>query len=145
MKINEINQPKQIDESLAGAMFGDVPMAALKGLFTGKGTKLQLAQDIFLKDFYDDAYTSIDNAIKGQLVNPDLKGPLTGSKQVDPAKVSPTAGAVAANKAQQQTIQDINNYVKRISLEINKTTDVSQKAALIKELVNAMADRKDSR
>lgn len=144
MKINEFSQPKQIDESVAGALFGDTPMAALKGLFTGKGTKQQMIQDIFLKDFYDDAYTSLDNAIKGQLVNADLKGPLTGSKQVDPAKVSPTAGAVAANNAQKQTIQDINNYVKSISLEINKTTDVNQKASLIKELVNAMADRKGS-
>jgi hypothetical protein len=70
MKINEINQPKQIDESLAGALFGEVPMAALKGLFTGKGGKHQLAQDIFLRDFYQDALTSLDNGIKSGYVDP---------------------------------------------------------------------------
>lgn len=70
MKINEINQPKQIDESLAGALFGEVPMAALKGLFTGKGGKHQLAQDIFLRDFYQDALTSLGNGIKSGYVDP---------------------------------------------------------------------------
>ena len=69
MKINEINQSKQLDESLAGKMFGDVPMAAIKGLFTGKGTKHQLAQDIFIRDFYQDAITSLDNGIKSGYVD----------------------------------------------------------------------------
>lgn len=71
MKINEFNKPKQTNESLAGAMFGEVPMAALKGLFTGKGGKHQLAQDIFLKDFYQDALTSLDNGIKSGYVDPN--------------------------------------------------------------------------
>jgi len=151
MKINEFSQPKQIDESVAGALFGDTPMAALKGLFTGKGTKQQMIQDIFLKDFYDDAYTSLDNAIKGQLVNTDLKDPLTGSTQVNPADIDPTddpapatsktAGAVAGQKAQQQTTQTINNYVKGAAQAINQTTDKHQKIAFIKELVNSMAAR----
>jgi hypothetical protein len=73
MKITELNKPKQIDEmsSLAGALFGEVPMAALKGLFTGKGGKHQLAQDIFLRDFYQDALTSLDNGIKSGYVDPN--------------------------------------------------------------------------
>lgn len=69
MKINEFNQPKKIDESLAGAMFGEVPMAALKGLISGKGGKHQLAQDIFLRDFYQDAITSLDNGIRSGYVD----------------------------------------------------------------------------
>jgi hypothetical protein len=88
MKINEINQPKQIDESLAGAMFGDVPMSALKGLLTGKGGKHQLAQDIFLRDFYQDAITSLDNGIKSGYVDPNKE---YASQKLDPEPKKPDA------------------------------------------------------
>lgn len=52
-----------------------------------------------------------------------------------------TAGAVAAKKSQQQTTQNINNYVKNAAAAINQATDKNQKIAITKELVNAMADR----
>lgn len=169
MKISEfkkleeqIKQEKQkLDELSLSSFIGDVGSALVKSGFTGKGFKQQMIQDMFLKDFYDDAITSLDNAIKGQLVNKDIKGSLTGSQQVDPNDVGSgeedtttgsattaktaapgaTAGAVAAQKAQQQTSQNINNYVKQAAQEINKTPDKNQKIAIAKELVNAMADR----
>lgn len=171
MKLSELQKleeqarqkKQQLDELSLSSLIGDVGSAAVKSGFTGKGFNQQMIQDMFLKDFYDDAHTSLDNAIKGQLVNKDIKGSLTGTQQVDPNSVgsdeedpaanpagndatktaapSTTAGAVAAQKAQQQTSQNINNYVKQAAQEINKTTDKNQKIALAKELVNAMADR----
>lgn len=107
MKINELNKPNQIDESLAGAMFGDVPMAALKGLFTGKGTKHQLAQDIFLKDFYQDALTSLDNGIKSGYVDPSKAyaeqnaPPPPAAPDQDPAAAVPTTSPTQVPPAQQ--------------------------------------------
>jgi hypothetical protein len=155
-KIEEQRQQdkQQLDELSLSSFIGDVGSAAVKSMFSGKGFKQQMLQDIFLKDFYDDAYTSLDNALKGGLVSTDIKGSLTGSKQVDPTDIDPTgdaapatsktAGAVAGQKAQQQTTQTINNYVKGAAQAINQTTDKNQKIALIKELVNSMADRQGS-
>lgn len=148
---------QQLDELSLSSLIGDVGSAAVKSGFTGKGFKQQMIQDMFLKDFYDDAITSLDNAVKGQLVNKDIKGSLTGTQQVDPNDVgqdqnqtnvapaaSKTAGAVAAQKSQQQTTQNINNYVKQAAQTINQTSDKNQKIAITKELVNAMADRQGS-
>jgi hypothetical protein len=104
MKINEFNNPKKIDESLAGAMFGDVPMSALKGMLSGKGGKHQLAQDIFLRDFYQDAITSLDNGIKSGYVDPKKPYGTTSTTQLNtqpntqfgnatPQNVGPATGA----------------------------------------------------
>lgn len=147
MKISEFKkiEEQRLDELSLSSFIGDFGSAAVKSAFSGKGLKQQMIQDMFLKDFYDDAYTSLDNAIKGRVVNKDIKGTLTGTQQVDPAKVDPapskTAPAVAANKAQQQTTQNINNYVKQAAQQINQTSDKNQKIAITKELVNSMADR----
>jgi hypothetical protein len=114
MKINEINQPKQIDESLAGAMFGDVPMAALKGLFTGKGTKHQLTQDIFLKDFYQDALTSLDNGVSSGYVDPNkaYAAPNAPPPKEDPVPPSANAAVPTTSPTQvppaQQTGQKMS-------------------------------------
>jgi hypothetical protein len=184
-KIEEQRQQnkQQLDELSLSSFIGDFGSAAVKSMFSGKGLKHQMIQDIFLKDFYDDAYTSLDNAIKGQLVNPETKGTLSptaveqnpadvkpeqgqpGAKPTPTASTTPgapttptaptttgapaaktssTAGAVAANKSQQQTTQNINNYVKQTAQAINQATDKNQKIALTKELVNSMADRQGS-
>lgn len=115
MKINELNQPKQIDESLAGALFGEVPVAALKGLFTGKGTKHQLTQDIFLNDFYQDALTSLDNGIKSGYVDPNKPYNPQPQPQPKPEKepnLSPSAAVPTSSPTQvppaQQTGQKMN-------------------------------------
>lgn len=172
MKISEFNKPsqplqesEQLDELALSSFVGDFGAAAIKSLFTGKGLKHQMIQDMFLKDFYEDGITSLENAIKGGLVDPKIRGTDLGSGAadsgsteagVDPAAVEPaagepgaapaagaakTAGGAAAYQAQQQTSQNINNYVKQAAQAINSTTDKNQKIALTKELVNAMADR----
>jgi hypothetical protein len=138
MKISELNQPKQIDEGIGSALIGDRAAAAVRGFFSGKGTKHTMYQQAFLKDFYQDAITSLDNGIRGGFVNKDL------ASEVTPAgsNAKPGAAAAEANKAQQQTNQTLNNYIKQAAQTINSTTDKNQKIALTNELVNAMADRK---
>lgn len=169
MKISEFNKPnqslqesEQLDELALSSFVGDFGAAAIKSLFTGKGIKHQMIQDMFLKDFYEDGITSLENAIKGGLVDPNIKntdlskgvGASGGATSTEnPSAVSPAPGepggaasttgatGAAAYKAQQQTSQNINNYVKQAAQAINSTTDKNQKIALTKELVNAMADR----
>lgn len=162
MKISEINQPKQIDEGIGSALLGDRAAAAVRGFFSGKGTKETQYQQAFLKDFYQDAITSIDNGIRGGFINPSLPSTAGdgggdagdddgGGTVVDPSATpapgatptKPGAAAATATKAQQQTNQTLNNYIKQAAQTINSTTDKNQKIALTKELVNAMADRKD--
>lgn len=165
MKINEINQPSTVNEGvgdaiggLSRALVGDYATSAIKGMFTGKGTAAQLKQDMFFKDFYNDAVTSLQNGIKSGIVDASLTGSPSASpveEPVDPNTIkpepgepgsapSPTANAVAAKKAQQQTTQTINNYVAGAAKAINSTADKKQKIALTKELVNSMADRQGS-
>lgn len=175
MKINDLNK---IEEGLGSSLFGEVPVAALKGFFSGKGTKAQLTQDIFIKDFVGDAIASLDNGVQAGIIDPkspdqatlgpepakpetqndgatDDTATTNTPNQVNPAAVKPapgqpgaapaqsgTAAAVAAKKSQQQTTQNINNYVKQAAGAINQATDKNQKIALTKELVNSMADRK---
>jgi hypothetical protein len=186
MKISEFKkiEEQRLAEISLSSFIGDVGSAAVKSGFTGKGFKQQMIQDMFLKDFYDDAYTSLDNAVKGRLVDPKARGTLaptaveknpadvkpepgepgakptptaptasvtpavSGTPSAAPttpgapaAKTSATAPAVAANKSQQQTTQNINNYVKQAAQAINQATDKNQKITLTKELVNSMADR----
>jgi hypothetical protein len=185
MKISEFKkiEEQRLAELSLSSFIGDVGSAAVKSGFTGKGFKQQMIQDMFLKDFYDDAFTSLDNAVKGRLVDPKARGtlaptaveknpadvkpepgqpgapatpttpttpatsgaPATPTSPTTPgapaAKSSATAPAVAANKSQQQTTQNINNYVKQAAQAINQATDKNQKIALTKELVNSMADR----
>lgn len=180
MKISEFKkiEEQRLAEISLSSFIGDVGSAAVKSGFTGKGFKQQMIQDMFLKDFYDDAFTSLDNAVKGRLVDPKARGTLSptaveknpadvkpepgepgakpapaapaapGTPATAPttpgapaAKTSATAPAVAANKSQQQTTQNINNYVKQAAQAINQATDKNQKIALTKELVNSMADR----
>jgi hypothetical protein len=179
MKINEINQPAQIDEGIGSALIGDRAAAAVRGFFSGKGTKHTQYQQAFLKDFYQDAITSLDNGIRGGFVDPNLAsdatpggttsdGTVTSSSKpgatpapsapsattaapsattaapsaTSAAPTKPGAAAATATKAQQQTNQALNNYIKQAAQTINSTTDKNQKIALTKELVNAMADRK---
>lgn len=183
-KLEEQIKKQKLDELSLSSFIGDFGSAAVKSAFSGKGLKQQMIQDMFLKDFYDDAYTSLDNAIKGRVVNPKARGTLAptaveknpadvkpeqnqpGAKPAPAAPTAPTAPAapgtpatapttpgapaakpgatapaVAAKKAQQQTTQNINNYVKQAAQAINQATDKNQKIALTKELVNSMADR----
>ena len=75
MKINEFKTAptEQVDEALSD-WIGDTGSAMVKGMFTGKGVEQQMTQDIFIKDFTRDAFTSIDNGIKSGLINPNSGG-----------------------------------------------------------------------
>ena len=80
---------------------------------------------------------AIGNAI-GKAVAPKA----AGADQSDAAPAKPGVGAAAATaaKAQQQSNQTLNNYVKGIAAELNKPG--ANKVGLTKELINFMADRK---
>jgi hypothetical protein len=76
MKINDFKQSPQTNEGLgdalggaARALVGDTAVSAIKGAFTGKSSKEQLTQDLFFKDFYNDALTSLQNAVKSGIVD----------------------------------------------------------------------------
>ena len=98
MKINEFNKPKQVDEGLGDAfgaasraLVGDYATSAVKGMFTGKGTAKQLEYDLFFKDFYNDAVTSLQNGISGGIVDPSLEMEEPGAPK---EKEEPAAGTV---------------------------------------------------
>jgi hypothetical protein len=182
MKLDEF---KKLEELRLSSLLGDYGAAAVKkmtGQAGGKSVQQQMAQDMFLKDFVGDAVSSLETAIEGGLVDPNIKssggaGGAAPEKPVDPASVTPepAAGAPAAPtaptaqgapaataapaagglqktgtnmatgkyKQQQQSTQNLNNYVKGISQQLGQVQDKAQKVALTKELVNFMADRKD--
>lgn len=56
MNLGELNQ---IEEGI---------ISSLRGAVTGKGSRNTMIQDIFIKDFIQDALTSLKNAIQGGLV-----------------------------------------------------------------------------
>jgi hypothetical protein len=68
--------------------------------------------------------------------SPAAPGPLGGTK--------PGAAAASASKAQGQSTQNMNNYVKNVSSQINAAQTKPEKIELAKELINFMSDRKGS-
>ncbi len=98
--------------------------AAIKGAFTGRGTQQQLTLDIFLKDFYQDAITSLNTAIKGGYVNPELRTNSADIIQKSPPKkprgsnsLTPGPNNGPANDSQQQNIvtEPNNPWIKLFS------------------------------
>jgi hypothetical protein len=67
---------------------------------------------------------------------PAAPGPLGGTK--------PGAAAASASKAQGQSTQNMNDYVKNVSSQINAAKSKPEKIELAKELINFMSDRKGS-
>ena len=96
MKINEFKTvpTKQVDEALSD-WIGDTGSAIVKGMFTGKGVEQQMTQDIFIKDFTRDAFTSLDNGIKSGLINPNSGG---GAAPAAPGAAAPAAPGAPATK-----------------------------------------------
>lgn len=173
MKINDFKKIEQkVNEGFWDALIGDRAAAGLKSMGSGKTSQQQLAMDIFIKDFVGDALTALETGVKSGLIDPNMKSKGDGAKPVDPAGVKPapgqpgapaaaapgtpaapaagglpktsTAPAVGKYKQQQQTTQNMNQYVQSAAKTINATQDKAQKIALTKELVNYMADRKGS-
>lgn len=103
MKINEVKKPKKISEGLGSTLFGEIPTAAARGAVSGKGTRATLTQDIFIKDFVTDAIASLDNGIKGGIIDPKSKitiGPggsvVSGDVAKKPDQAQPSDGAAPA-------------------------------------------------
>lgn len=85
MKINEFGAPKKLEEGLVDTLIGGNPLTALRGAISGKGTTNTLTQDAFIKDFVQDAITSISNGLSGKFIDP--------KKTMTTPSASPTAAA----------------------------------------------------
>jgi hypothetical protein len=89
MKINEFGSPENLEEGVLSSMLGATPVAAVSGLLSRKGTKQTLTQNAFIKDFVDDAITSISNGISGKFIDP--KKTMAGNTPPPPAPPAPPA------------------------------------------------------
>jgi hypothetical protein len=171
MKLDEFKKLEELRLSSLIGDYGSAALKKMTGQAGGKTLQQQMAQDMFIKDFVGDAISSLETAIEGGLVDPKMRNAKPQAAQgtpVDPKSVkpeptvppvttpttptAPTAGglpktgtnmATGKYKQQQQTTQNLNNYVKGVSQQLGQVTDKAQKIALTKELVNYMADRKD--
>lgn len=90
MKLNELNK---IEEGI---------MSSIKGLFTGQGDYQTRVQDIFIKDFVQDALTSLNNGVKGGLIDPAAKSAASVGKSTQ--YTAPASGAGPATGAAGSTI-----------------------------------------
>ena len=79
MKLNDINQ---IEEGI---------FSAIKDRFKQGGYQTNV-QNIFIKDFVQDAITSLNNGVKGGLIDPNIKSTGQGAAPAAPANGAATAG-----------------------------------------------------
>jgi hypothetical protein len=87
MNLNELNK---IEEGI---------VSSIKGMFSGQGGYQTQVQDIFIKDFVQDAITSLNNGVKGGLINPAAK---SAGSSAQPAAQPATGTANTAQPAGQQ-------------------------------------------
>lgn len=80
MKLNDI---KQIEEGI---------FSAIKDRFKQGGYQTNV-QNIFIKDFVQDAVTSLNNGVKGGLIDPNIKS--TGQSAAPAAGATPASGTAA--------------------------------------------------
>jgi|LauGreDrversion4_2_1035121.scaffolds.fasta_scaffold196598_3 hypothetical protein len=103
MKLNDI---KQIEENLLSNIGG-----AIKDRFKQGGYQTTV-QNIFIKDFVQDAITSLNNGIKGQLIDPNIKSTGTSSNTqfgtATPAGVGPATGAAGSTVTPSNTTNSLN-------------------------------------
>lgn len=90
MKLNELNK---IEEGI---------FSAIKDRFQQGGYQTQV-QNIFIKDFVQDAITSLNNGVKGGLIDPNIKSNGKPAPGTTPAGQQPAAGQQAQQGQQQQT------------------------------------------
>jgi len=112
MKINEINQPKNLNEGT----FMDLLLGPeLAGKYK-KTDRHAEAERLFLDDFIDDATVSLNNGIKSGLVDPKLTTSTTGAapaEPVDPSSIKPTApGKPATGASGAKQSKDRKNNVR---------------------------------
>ena len=130
MKIDEFknNPDNQVNEALSD-FIGDVPAAAIKGMFTGKGFEEQGKQDIFIKKFVDSAYSALKNAIAHGIIDLRATGSntsgavnhsttnniSTSSSTVAPGNITTGGPSVPRSTAQPQQPQQPHPAVKPMS------------------------------
>lgn len=150
----------KINELALSDIIGDVGSAAFKkitGQAQGQTMQQKMAQDMFLRDFIGKVMGNLSAAIKSGLVDDSL---ISDLKAIDPGTVKPTQPAAqpaAQSTTQKQvqkpmanvpagnkSIQNLNNYVRNVSAQLSKIPDKNQKINLTRQLVNAMADRKNT-
>lgn len=94
MKLNELNK---IEEGI---------FSAIKDRFQQGGYQTNV-QNIFIKDFVQDAITSLNNGIKGGLIDPNTKSTGTSSNvnfgNTTPTNVGPATGAAGSNVTSSNT------------------------------------------
>lgn len=146
MKINDLNGHIHLDESLLGD-FGKAFVQKTTGQSGGQGIKSQMAKNTFVKDFVDDALSGLEDAIESGIVDPEFKDQ---PKQVDPSTVQPQQQRSQQPKQKgksqddrKQSIQRLNNYIKKVAQTIEATPNIEDKMKRVKEVINVMADRKD--
>lgn len=90
----------------------DVAKAAVKGFVSGKGTEQALQQDIFVKDFYQDALTSIKLGLSNKAINsPDktaVAAPSAAPSAASSAGVAPTKESIKKGKMQESKYADLD-------------------------------------
>ena len=84
MNINELSK---IEESI---------VSSIKGMFTGQGGFQTKVQDIFIKDFVQDAITSLNNGVKGGLIDANAKSTPAASTAASNAAPVPAASNAPA-------------------------------------------------
>jgi hypothetical protein len=85
MNLNELNT---IEEGI---------VSSIKGMFSGQGGYQTNVQDIFIKDFVQDAITSLNNGVKGGLIDANIKssGQTTAPASTQPSiTTTPSSAAV---------------------------------------------------
>lgn len=88
MKLNELNK---IEEGI---------VSSIKGMFTGQGGYQTKVQDIFIKDFIQDAITSLNNGVKGGLIDPNFKSTGGGQNAQGAQPAQPAQSAQPEQPAQ---------------------------------------------
>lgn len=99
MKLNDV---KQIEEGV---------FSAIKDRFKQGGYQTNV-QNIFIKDFVQDAITSLNNGVKGGLIDPNIKSTGASSNTqfgtVTPAGVGPATGAAGTTVTPSNTTNTLN-------------------------------------
>lgn len=95
MKIDELNQPKKVNEgALLDILIG--PEAAKR--FSKDDDRHREALTYFLKDFVGDAMTSLENGVQGGFVDPTKTSDEKINTNPAPAKPAPAPGPTSAEK-----------------------------------------------
>lgn len=155
MKINNKIRYQKMDEGIGDVWAGFKDMARRSvGAAVGQHRG---ASYHFAGELVQNAMNDLATAIRAGQVDPSAALPASTpaaptTPPVTPGNIPPSTPAAkkvapgnapAPGVTQRQTSQNINNYVQGLAKTLNAETDRNKKMALVKELVNFMADRKN--